>query len=338
MIIGFTIIAVLVLWGVTVRRRLVGMNENVNHAMKQIGVQLSSLFDALAALLNLTKEYAANECKILIETIKSRRSVISAVSTPEDVIAQERMISEILGRISMIAEQYPELKANGNYTKCMNAIENYEKMLRTSRLIYNDHVTRLNLEQDLQTVQLTLQISFVSKVSKVFKIIFFLKLSLFIVDKTFKSTTNTLKLSSEKCLEISRLKTQEQQQCFLVKLLTSLVMKKKTKKHLWKVEFQQQQRESSWESQKLLFQPIHSFQLHPSKKLQKFSQMHQSKARQTNFSDSKKMLLLENLFQQEQESKSIVQFIQLKQNLKHQVKSFNNNKKHSSECFFVVLF
>ena len=146
MIIGFTIIAVLVLWGVTVRRRLVGMNENVNHAMKQIGVQLSSLFDALAALLNLTKEYAANECKILIETIKSRRSVISAVSTPEDVIAQERMISEILGRISMIAEQYPELKANGNYTKCMNAIENYEKMLRTSRLIYNDHVTRLNRE------------------------------------------------------------------------------------------------------------------------------------------------------------------------------------------------
>ena len=146
MIIGFTIIAVLVLWGVTVRRRLVGMNENVNHAMKQIGVQLSSLFDALAALLNLTKEYAANECKILIETIKSRRSVISAVSTPEDVIAQERMISEILGRISMIAEQYPELKANGNYTKCMNAIENYEKMLRTSRLIYNDNVTRLNRE------------------------------------------------------------------------------------------------------------------------------------------------------------------------------------------------
>ena len=146
MIIGFTIIAVLVLWGVTVRRRLVGMNENVNHAMKQIGVQLSSLFDALAALLNLTKEYAANECKILIDTIKSRRSVISAVSTPEDVIAQEKIISEILGRISMISEQYPELKANGNYTKCMNAIDNYGKMVCTSRLIYNDHVSRLNRE------------------------------------------------------------------------------------------------------------------------------------------------------------------------------------------------
>ena len=146
MIIRFTIIAALALWGVTLRRPLVALHENVNHATKQIGIQLSSLFDALAALLNLTKEYAANECKILIETIKSRRSVISAVSTPEDVIAQEKMISEILGRISMIAEQYPELKANGNYTKCMNAIENYEKMLRTSRLIYNDHVTRLNRE------------------------------------------------------------------------------------------------------------------------------------------------------------------------------------------------
>lgn len=146
MIIGLIIIAVLVIWCISVRRRLVGMNENVNHAMSQIGVQLSSRFDALAALLNLTNEYAANECKLLSETIKSRRRVITAVSTPEDVRKQESIISETLGHISMIAEQYPELKANGNYTKCMSAIDNYENMMRTSRLIYNDHVSRLNRE------------------------------------------------------------------------------------------------------------------------------------------------------------------------------------------------
>ena len=146
MIIGFTIIAVLALWAISVRRRLVAMDENINHAMKQIGVQISSRFEALAALLNLTQEYSAHECKILIETIRSRRSVITAVSTPEDVITQERIISEILGHISMIAEQYPELKANGNYTKCMNALDNYEKMVRTSQLIYNDNVSRLNRE------------------------------------------------------------------------------------------------------------------------------------------------------------------------------------------------
>ena len=44
----------------------------------------------------------------------------------------------------MVAEQYPELKANANYAKCMDAVDSYEKMVRTSRLIYNDSVTKLN--------------------------------------------------------------------------------------------------------------------------------------------------------------------------------------------------
>ncbi len=140
------IIALLIIWIISVQRKLVGMDENINNAMSQIGVQLSSRFDALAALLDLTKGYADQESQTMIETIKSRRSVITATSTPEDVLKQERVISEALGRISMVAEQSPELKANGNYAKCMNAVDSYEKMVRTSRLIYNDSVTKLNRE------------------------------------------------------------------------------------------------------------------------------------------------------------------------------------------------
>lgn len=140
------IIAILVIWIITVQRRLVAMDENINNAMSQIGVQLSSRFDALSALLDLTKGYAEHESKTLIETIKSRRSVITATSTPKDVLQQEGVISEALGRISMVAEQYPQLKANENYAKCMNAVDSYEKMVRTSRLIYNDSVTKLNRE------------------------------------------------------------------------------------------------------------------------------------------------------------------------------------------------
>lgn len=140
------IIVLLVMWVISVQRRLVGLDENINNAMSQIGVQFSSRFDALTALLDLTKGYAAHESQTLIETIKSRRSVITATSTPEDVMKQEGIISEALGRISMVTEQYPELKANENYMKCMNAVDSYEKMVRTSRLIYNDSVTRLNRE------------------------------------------------------------------------------------------------------------------------------------------------------------------------------------------------
>lgn len=147
---GYTIAgavaALLVMWSISIQRRLVGMDENVNHAMSQIGVQLSSRFDALTVLLDLTKGYAAHESQAMIETIKSHRSEITAASTPQDVLKQEGVISEALGRLQVVAEQYPDLKSNEKYARYMNAVDSYEKMVRTSRLIYNDSVTRLNRE------------------------------------------------------------------------------------------------------------------------------------------------------------------------------------------------
>jgi len=140
------IIAVIVLWIISTQRRLVVLDENISNAMSQIGVQLSSRFDALTALLDLTKGYAKHESETLIETIKSRRSVITAKSTPDEVMRQEGVISEALGRISMVTEQYPDLKANQNYIKTMDAVQTFENMVRTSRLIYNDSVTKLNRE------------------------------------------------------------------------------------------------------------------------------------------------------------------------------------------------
>lgn len=140
------IIAVIVLWVLSTQRRLVILDENISSALNQIGVQLSSRFDALMAILNLTKEYEKIECDTLMETIRSRRRSITAKSTPDDVLRQEGIIFETLGRIAMITEQYPELKANHNYIKAMDAVEIYENMLRTSRLIYNDSITKLNRE------------------------------------------------------------------------------------------------------------------------------------------------------------------------------------------------
>ena len=80
------VVVLLIVWAIGVQRRLVVMDENINNAMSQIGVQLSSRFDALTALLDLTKGYAAHESQTLIETIKSRRSVITAKSTPDVVL------------------------------------------------------------------------------------------------------------------------------------------------------------------------------------------------------------------------------------------------------------
>lgn len=55
------VVVFLVLWVVSCRRRLAVMDENINNAMAQIGVQLSSRFDALTALPDLTKGYAGGQ-------------------------------------------------------------------------------------------------------------------------------------------------------------------------------------------------------------------------------------------------------------------------------------
>ncbi len=143
-IIIILLLVIIAAWLVSAQRKLVAMDENINNAMSQIGVQLSSRFDALTALADLTKGYAAHESETLLETIKARRSIITAKSTPDEVLKQENVITEALGRIAAVAEQYPDLKANENYGKCMDAVDSYEKMVRTSRLIYNDSVTKLN--------------------------------------------------------------------------------------------------------------------------------------------------------------------------------------------------
>lgn len=140
------IIAVIVLWIISTRCRLVLLDENVKSAMSRIEVQLSSRFDALMVLLDLAKSYARHENEILIEAIKSNRSIISTKSTPDEVIRQEVVVSEALDWIAMVTEKYPGLKANQSYIKTMDAVQIFENMVCTSRLIYNDSVAKLNRE------------------------------------------------------------------------------------------------------------------------------------------------------------------------------------------------
>ena len=140
------IIVLVLLWVTSTQRRLVVLEDNVSNAMSQIGVQLSSRFDALAALLDLIKGYTSQESDRLIEAVKSRRRTITAKSSPDDLAYQEEIIFEALARIVIIADQSPDLKTNKNYIKIMDAAETFENMIGTSRLIYNNSVTKLNSE------------------------------------------------------------------------------------------------------------------------------------------------------------------------------------------------
>ena len=129
------ILLLLVLWIISVQRKFAVMDGNIQNAMNQIGVQISSRFDAL---------FAADDIQPLMERAAARRSVITARSAPEEVSEQEQVIEETVKSIRLAAERNPLLCADKNYTKCMDAVECYGRMVYTSRLIYNDSVTKLN--------------------------------------------------------------------------------------------------------------------------------------------------------------------------------------------------
>ena len=77
LIIVGVVLVIIILWFISAQRKLVAMDENINNAMGQIGVQLSSRWDALTALLDLTKGYADHEYKTISDTIKMRTSINS---------------------------------------------------------------------------------------------------------------------------------------------------------------------------------------------------------------------------------------------------------------------
>jgi LemA protein len=133
----------LVLWVASAQKTFVAMDENINNAMSQIGVLLSSRWDALTSLMDLAKGYEAHEYEMFSQTVKARRS-ITKDSTQEDINKQENAIAEALGKIMAVAENYPNLKADQTYIKTIDGVNQYENMVRTSRLIYNDSVTKLN--------------------------------------------------------------------------------------------------------------------------------------------------------------------------------------------------
>jgi LemA protein len=142
-IIIIAVIALLILWVISVQRKLVKQDELCQNALSQIGVQQSSRWDALTALAELVKSYSEYEFNTLTKIIAERKS-IGMNSSASEVDAQENVLKNLTTHINAVAEQYPELKASENYTKAMDSVNLYENQVRMSRMVYNDNVTALN--------------------------------------------------------------------------------------------------------------------------------------------------------------------------------------------------
>ena len=144
LIVILALAALLVLWGISVQNKLVQSDELCNNALKQINVQQVSRYDALQALVKLTREYASYESETLQKVIEQRKITPSANPTVEEINANENALKEMSAKLIAIAERYPDLKANQNYQQTMQSIEKYEENVRLARMTFNDTVTRFN--------------------------------------------------------------------------------------------------------------------------------------------------------------------------------------------------
>ncbi|MBQ2102316.1 MAG: LemA family protein [Bacteroidales bacterium] len=137
-------VALIAFWVIGIQNKLVKVDELCKNALKQINVQQVSRYDALKALIKLTREYASYEGETLEKVISARRITSSPSPSVEDINANERALQQAMVQLNAVAEQYPDLKANQSYQQTMADIKSYEENVRLSRMTFNDTVTKYN--------------------------------------------------------------------------------------------------------------------------------------------------------------------------------------------------
>jgi len=145
-IFGWVIVALIVgipLWGVALYNRLVGLRNQVKNAWRQIDVQLKRRHDLIPNLVEVVKDYMSYEQETLEKVIQARNMAVGA-STPEAAIAAEGVLGSAMGRLFMLMENYPDLKANENVSRLMEELSATENKISFSRQFYNDSVMSLN--------------------------------------------------------------------------------------------------------------------------------------------------------------------------------------------------
>jgi LemA protein len=150
LVFGIIIVLVVLVLGyfVSTQRALVSQDEMCRNALSQIEVQLNSRFDAVVALAKTAAKYAEHESETIIKTIQARGGNASGAQPgTTDVAAlngQADLLGQMLGRLNVIFERYPELKASELYREAQQGQKEYEENVRLSRMVYNDTATKMN--------------------------------------------------------------------------------------------------------------------------------------------------------------------------------------------------
>ncbi len=134
---------IVALWLAGAYNGLVRFRNRVRNAWSQIDVQLKRRHDLIPNLVETVKGYAGHEQDTLDKVIRARNQAVQAHGVPQQSAA-EGMLSQALGRLMVVVEQYPDLKANQNFLSLQEELTSTENKIGFARQFYNDEVMQYN--------------------------------------------------------------------------------------------------------------------------------------------------------------------------------------------------
>ena len=133
---------------VNIRNELVTKKEAVSAAWSQVDVALQRRADLIPNLVETVKGFAKHEEKA-IDDVASARAALIGAKTPQQKIAANTQLDGALGRLLVVVENYPNLKANENFLRLQDELAGTENRIAIERRKYNETVQAYNTQLQL---------------------------------------------------------------------------------------------------------------------------------------------------------------------------------------------
>ena len=137
------VVALVVIWLVSIYNNLVKLRNNRENAFANIDVQLKQRHDLVPQLVATVKGYATHERELLESVTRARTQAMQAV-TINDKIQAENLLSQALSGLKVAVEAYPDLKANQNFLNLQQEVSDLENKLAATRRFFNSATRELN--------------------------------------------------------------------------------------------------------------------------------------------------------------------------------------------------